>query len=361
MANLTAHFMNESSHNCRFLEPSTINIASKVLSYTLIMIIGLVGNVLLCLVVYKNKNLRKPIDYLIVNIAVSDLAIPALAIPRYISALMMGSDVWGVSGAFGDFLCKFVFFLCDICPVVSIISLVFLTASRFAAVVFPFQASTASSKLKPRYFIASIWITAVLFFSPYFYTLRLGPDQRCIFKWGPYLDDAASSKVFDTITITMFLLIPFVLTTIMYAVILHWLRKRSKRVPNQNESARKKREKSTRNITLLSFFIVLAFGICWSPYFSLLIFDNFFPYLKESLTLCQWATFLFVAQYMAYSNTAVNPLFCLVFIKNYRKGLRRLTLHPSRRFEERYFNPTKASQSTRGKLMPQPTMYCTSV
>jgi hypothetical protein len=362
MANLTSNFTNLTTRDiCPFTEPSIVKTASKVLAYTIIMIVGLVGNIVLCLVVYKNKNLRKPIDYLIVNIAVSDLAIPTLAITRNISALLTGSDVWRVTGAFGDFLCKVVFFLCDICPVVSVITLVFLTASRFAAVVFPFQASTASTNLKPKYFIGSTWIIAIVFFSPYFYTLRLGPNQKCQVIWEPYLNSATASKVFGTIIITTFILIPFVLTTAMYTVILHRLRKRTRGVPNQNVAARKKREKSTRNMTLLSFFIVVSFGLCWVPFFSALIIEHFHPNISEILNQCQWATFVFMVQYLAYSNTAVNPLFCLVFIRNYRMGLRKLSFHPHRDLDDNRSRPTNAISCTHAKRIPRTIVYCTAV
>ena len=50
-------------------------------TYCLIILVSLAGNTVIGIIVYKTKTMRKPINFLIVNIAMSDLLIPIFLIP----------------------------------------------------------------------------------------------------------------------------------------------------------------------------------------------------------------------------------------------------------------------------------------
>ena len=50
-------------------------------AYCLIVLVSLAGNTVIGIIVYKTKTMRKPINFLIVNIAMSDLLIPIFLIP----------------------------------------------------------------------------------------------------------------------------------------------------------------------------------------------------------------------------------------------------------------------------------------
>jgi len=53
----------------------------KSFAYCLIFVVSLAGNTLVGTIVYKEKTMRKPINYLIVNMAMSDLLSPIFLIP----------------------------------------------------------------------------------------------------------------------------------------------------------------------------------------------------------------------------------------------------------------------------------------
>ena len=46
----------------------------KTFAYSLILVVSLVGNLIIAFIIYKTQKLRKPINYFIVNIAISDLS-----------------------------------------------------------------------------------------------------------------------------------------------------------------------------------------------------------------------------------------------------------------------------------------------
>ena len=93
--------------------------------------------------------MRKPINFLIVNMAMSDLLFPIFLNPRVIQRLYI--DSWLIGCSLGQALCKLVRFLPDISSVVSIQSLVLITVGRFGAVVYPLRSPLRliSSKLCP--------------------------------------------------------------------------------------------------------------------------------------------------------------------------------------------------------------------
>ena len=91
-------------------------------AYCLIFIVSLAGNILIGLIVYKTKIMRKPINFFIVNMAMSDLLYPIIVIPRGIQKLYL--DSWPIGGPVGQDLCKLVMFLGDLSSAVSIENLV---------------------------------------------------------------------------------------------------------------------------------------------------------------------------------------------------------------------------------------------
>ena len=66
---------------CTGAEPSTI---FKVATLSVLMISSLVGNLLVVVVFYRNKSLRRSMHCFIVNIAVSDLIIPIIVLPQLV-------------------------------------------------------------------------------------------------------------------------------------------------------------------------------------------------------------------------------------------------------------------------------------
>ncbi|EDO43782.1 predicted protein, partial [Nematostella vectensis] len=101
-------------------------------AFSLVLIVSLIGNILVILVVYKNKNMRKTINYFIVNMAASDIIIPVLVMPMQIArtANSETQGAWLVEGTAGLALCKIVYFLADISGPVSILSLVCMAVDR---------------------------------------------------------------------------------------------------------------------------------------------------------------------------------------------------------------------------------------
>ena len=130
----------------------------KTFVYCLIFLVSMAGNTFVGIIFYKTKNMRKPINFFIVNMAMSDLLFPIFLIPREIQLLYM--DSWLIGGLLGQALCKLVTFLSDVSLIVAIQSLVLIAVDRFVAVVYPLRFPLISSKLWT-FFILAAWIVAM--------------------------------------------------------------------------------------------------------------------------------------------------------------------------------------------------------
>ena len=109
--------------------PSLINPVAekleKTVAYTPIAVLALAGNSLIGIIVCKTPTLRKPINPLIVNMAMSDLFYPIFLLPVRLAELHVGSCLIG--GALGQALGKLHVFLVDVSSLVSIQSLILIT------------------------------------------------------------------------------------------------------------------------------------------------------------------------------------------------------------------------------------------
>ena len=75
----------------------------------MLFVASLVGNIFIALVVYKTKTIRKPINFFILNMAMSDLLFPIFLFPRIVTGLYV--DFWLIDGPFGEVMCKLFFLL----------------------------------------------------------------------------------------------------------------------------------------------------------------------------------------------------------------------------------------------------------
>ena len=133
-------------------------------------IVSLTGNIVIGIIVYNTKTMRRPTNFFIVNMAMSDLLYPIFVIPRRIQRLYIDSFLIG--GPLGQALCKLVVFVSDLSAAVSIQNLVLIAVDRFGAVILPLRFPLISSKLCP-FFILATWIVAIAVNSPELFVIKL--------------------------------------------------------------------------------------------------------------------------------------------------------------------------------------------
>jgi hypothetical protein len=305
----------------------------KILACSIVLVVALLGNIFIILVArQKNANMKRTINFFIVNMAVSDLVVPIVILPRVISANIIDSTMlhvtwWGMDGIPGNILCKLVFFVSDLTMVVSILSIICIAMDRFCAVVFPMKLSLITSRVRIG-LIAFTWLFSITCFSPFLYGFKLVEIHDkliCALIWSK--DDSVHLKVQHAFAITgslLFTLIPAVILTVLYTIIL--VVARIQIVPNQqhsNSAAMNRRQVNNDKLLKLALLTVGSFAFCYGPY------NVFLFYLSVHLNWImpqntEINTFMFVAQFLTYTNSALNPCLYFVFVENYRRGLKRI-------------------------------------
>ena len=299
--------------------PSAAKIG-KTFAYCLIFLVSLSGNTVIGIIVYKMKTMRKPINFFILNMALSDLLFPIFVIPRGIQ--MFFTDSWLIDGPLGQTFCKLVYFFSDVSLTVSIQSLVLIAVDRFGAVVFPLRSPLISSKMCP-FFMLATWILAMAIYSPYLLGLQLinhSGGLRCLMHWKKVFGESVPFEVYLLSIIVVVVLIPWVLLAILYIII--YLKLKLRKIPGaKSANAETQRQQRERNVLKMAIAIVLGFAICWLPYSTI----EFVSFASDMYVCsCGWMYFSFVAFVMFGANCAINPCICFIFSRNYRDRLKTL-------------------------------------
>ena len=257
------------------INPEALKVG-KAVAYSLILVVSLVRNSLIVLIVYKTPTLRKPINMLIANMAMSDLLYPIFLFPVRLADLHVGS--WLIGGTLGQALCKTYAFLPTNSVLVSIQSLVLITVDRYAAVVVPLRSPLISRKVC-RCLIVGTWILAVAFCWPYLFNFNLVEYQegkRCMNQWEVIFGEKSSFGIYLLSASILFFYIPFVVLVILYSIILIKLKKQA-HPGEQSASAEEQRTRRNRYVLKMTVAIVVAFFICWIPGSIQILTASFVP------------------------------------------------------------------------------------
>ena len=306
-----------SSWSCSSLKHSAAANIGQTIAFSLIFVVSLVGNSLVGIIVYRTPNLRKPINFLIANMALSDLLFPIFSMSKRLSDLH--ADSWLIGGPLGKILCKLPAFLAEVSSMVSVQSLVLISVDRFGAVVVPLRSPLISCKLCP-FFILATWIVAIAVASPNLFSYKLveNPgEMKCESLWAETFGEK-SFVTYIVAGVSVFFYIPMILLFAVYSIILIKLKKQA-HPGEQSANADKQREKRNQNVLKMAIAIVLAFFLCWiTSYTNLLI------YLFLAPKSCSFRVFYIFTYYLAFANCAINPTIMFISSSNYRDGLKRL-------------------------------------
>lgn len=286
----------------------------------LFFIASFAGNFLIGIIVYRTPRLRKPINYLIVNMATSDVFFPLIVIPWRLTDLYL-DDLWFIRGALGNALCKLVPFIVNSSFLVSVQSLVLIAVDRFGAVVFPLRPTFISSKLCP-VFILATWIVAMAVTSPMLFVLSVKNEQGavCDLYWNENFGESSSFKDYVVAFFVVFVFVPITLLVILYSLILVKLRS-EKILGEQTVIAHKQRARRNRKVLKMAIAICLVFMLCWLP---MSIVNLSLNQTTRGKIPCGLFIYWDIAWFFCASYPAVNPLTCFLFSENYREGLKRL-------------------------------------
>ncbi|XP_048451882.1 kappa-type opioid receptor [Rhincodon typus] len=271
--------------------------------YSLIFVVGTVGNCLVMYVIVRHTKMKTATNIYIFNLAAAD-ALATSTMPFQSADYLLGS--W----PFGDTLCKIVVSIDYYNMFTSIFTLTMMSVDRYIAVCHPVKALDFRTPLKAKVINVCIWILASVIGIPV--TVLGGTGTRngsveCELKFPqPYW-------YWDTILkICVFIfafVIPVLIISACYSLMI--LRLKSVRLL----SGSREKDRNLRRITHMVLIVVAVFIICWTPIHIFV--------LVKALTDVPETTVVSACYYfsvaLGYTNSSLNPILYAFLDENFKR------------------------------------------
>ncbi|KAK7907021.1 hypothetical protein WMY93_015633 [Mugilogobius chulae] len=277
----------------------------------LLTVVGLLGNLLVLLVFRLQRKPCSVADIYLGNLALADLVLMC-CLPFWTLTISRGYR-WD----FGQLLCKLVNVAISMNYICSIFFLTLICLDRYLALVKPMSVSPFRRRSWAKRFCLIVWSLGFVFSLPIliFRTVSYVEEPgvfACILaypdpKWRVHQNIARNIFCF---------VLPVLLMAYCTRHIVASLKDGSMLAPS--------RLRAEKKATYLVLAVLVVFLVCWGP----LQFMRFLDTLDyfELTPSCLWGHVLDigiqVCTYLAYSNSAVNPLLLVVVGKDFRKRAR---------------------------------------
>ncbi|XP_075439520.1 G-protein coupled receptor 83-like [Ascaphus truei] len=288
--------------------------ALLIVAYSVIIVMSLFGNMLVCHVVMKNKRMHSATSLFIVNLAVSDIMITLLNTP--FTLVRFVNSTW----VFGKDMCHVSRFVQYCSLHVSTLTLTAIALDRHQVILNPLKPRMSLSKGVLS--ISFIWVMATCFSLPHaIYQNLFQYNYRettirslCI----PDFPEPADLfwKYLDLSTFLLLYLLPLLIITITYSRLAKklWMRNAIGDITTEQYITHRKNKKKSIKMLVL---VVVVFAVCWFPL-------NCYVVLISSLGIKTKNALYFALHWFAMSSTCYNPFIYCWLNESFRLELKSL-------------------------------------
>ncbi|EDO33546.1 predicted protein [Nematostella vectensis] len=285
---------------------------AKISSCFIIVLLAVSLNGIIIYTVYKNKSMRRNINFFIVNMCVSDILLAIFNNVGILEPLITRSLKWKLYGDVGVITCKLFFFAESVPFLVSPLALLFINIERYRGISSVISGITSATRTL---FLILSWIIPLFVYFPFLYFSKTSPDNSCDIEVDSY------SKAFVIILASTFAAI-YVSISIVCALIFYKLRS-LETIDGLSEAQKQARMKRVRNATKMVMcslvtFIVLTTPFPLSCYIGISMnFEIYDPF---------YANILFAVRFLISVNSVAGPCIYLIFLEDFRKKIKRSLL-----------------------------------
>lgn len=309
---------------------TNVEVFAFAMSLFLMTLAALVMNFLVCLVVYRSKELRRHISSVfIVNLAICDFFMAVFAMPYSFGAIV--ADKW----PFGNFWCQTSAFWNMVLGLAAVLTLATISADRYIAVCKPLQYRAKMTVQCALAMISFVWLQSIIFslipigfgwyeFNTRYFFCTFPSDLQdinfLVFTAATYAANAGVSlfvmlvtyyKIFNVAKLHSRRIGHAVITAIHLAPV---------RGPLSTESSRQREFKAARKI----LFVIGAFLCCLAPYTTLRILE-----LRENGSSLSH-TVTISLRWIAFLKSAIDPFIYGLLQRRFRRALLELFLGTQR-------------------------------
>ncbi|XP_022080909.1 somatostatin receptor type 2-like [Acanthaster planci] len=276
----------------------------------IVCVMGLIGNTTVIFVVLRYAKMKTVTNSYILNLAIADdLFMIALV---FLSVATIAGNYW----MFGPVMCHVVYAIDGLNMFTSVFCLTAMSMDRYVAVCHARRVRGYRTLRLAICVNIGVWVLALAAASPMNIVTRYDADGLlCHFNFNAVFgdDDYAvdvTQKLFMIYTSLMGFVIPLIIISVCYSSIVVRLKK---------IGARTGKMKKSRKVNRLVFFVVLAFFMCWWPFYVWRTVVVFVPIrqhwsvLVSDFTMC-----------LSYLNSCANPLLYGFLSGNFKKSFKKV-------------------------------------
>ncbi|XP_034189629.1 ecdysis triggering hormone receptor isoform X5 [Osmia lignaria lignaria] len=314
----------ENSTKGLYMLPAYIRTTSMVVCI-IVMALGIVGNLMVPLVVFRGKDMRNSTNIFLVNLSVADLCVLLICTPTVLVEVNSGPQVWPL----GEHMCKAVPFVELTVAHASVLTILAISFERYYAICEPLRAGYVCTKARATFLCLLAWVAAALCTSPIIWVsqyqkMRLkeskdDQDQRNFIPVCLTSVDTTVTTVFFLFLVLFFYLLPLLILMILYALIIRNL------VPDSSNTSDTYHARAKRHVITMLMSVVLSFFLCLTPYRILIFYIIVAP--AEQIAAIDRDTFfafLNFSRIMFYLHSAVDPILYNLMSSKFRRGFLQL-------------------------------------
>ncbi|KAF7670309.1 hypothetical protein LDENG_00272010 [Lucifuga dentata] len=275
--------------------------ALLVAAYSLIIVISLFGNILVCHVVVKNKRTQSATSFFIMNLAVADIFITVLNTP--FTLVRFVNSTW----VFGRTMCHISRFVQYCSLHVSTLTLTAIALDRRQVILHPLR--PRMSLMQGGVWVAVIWIMASCFSLPHAiyqklltFTYSKEKERSLCVPDFPEPSDVYWQYI-DLLTFILLYMLPLLIITAAYTTVACRLWRHNTIGDTTTAQHATQRKKRRRTLAML-LLVVAVFAVCWFPL-------NCYVVLLSSQAIHSSNALYFCFHWLAMSSTCYNPfIYC---------------------------------------------------
>ncbi|TKS92910.1 Cholecystokinin receptor type A [Collichthys lucidus] len=348
-------------------EPKDINETVRIVLYSLIFLLSVLGNSLIFAVLVRNKRMRTVTNLFLLSLSISDLMVSLVCIPFTLIPNLMRDFIFGTG------MCKLVMYFMGVSVSVSTFNLVAISLERYSAICNPLTSRTWQTKRHAAKVITATWVVSFILMLPYPISSTLKPFTRrnnstghmCRLVWP---NDVIQQSWYVSLLLLLFL-IPGIVMMTAYGLISLELYRGIKFELSSRKSSKRDRQSSTgsfktgdgdgcymqpskkksitgnfstsssksmvgrvsssssssstanlmakKRVIRMLLVIVFLFFVCWMPIFVVNAWQAFDRRGAHRLT---GAPISFI-HLLSYTSACVNPIIYCFMNKRFRQGM----------------------------------------
>nr|Q90334.1 RecName: Full=Isotocin receptor; Short=ITR [Catostomus commersonii]CAA61050.1 isotocin receptor [Catostomus commersonii] len=287
----------------------------EVTVLALVLFLALAGNLCVLIAIYTAKHTQSRMYYLMKHLSIADLVVAVFQV--------LPQLIWDITFRFygPDFLCRLVKYLQTVGMFASTYMLVLMSIDRCIAICQPLR---SLHKRKDRCYVIVSWALSLVFSVPQVYIFSLREIGNGVYDcWGDFVQPWGAKAYITWISLTIYI-IPVAILGGCYGLISFKIWQNFKRKTKKDQcitlttaaskanalarvSSVKLVSKAKITTVKMTFVIVLAYIVCWTPFFFVQMWSAWDPEAPRE------AMPFIISMLLASLNSCCNPWIYMFF------------------------------------------------